>query len=205
MGLMRYVGGQLHKPAGVGGRLVMFVASRQNDRQYRETESALGLRDGDAVLDIGFGNGYLLRRLAGNHGSRFYGVDVSEDMLRVAGRSCRRHIREGRVALSLGDASRTGFPDGFFDKAYTVNTVYFWPDLGEGFAEAFRVLKPGGLFVNAFYAKDFLDTLPVARRGYAKRPTERLVEAGEAAGFAVSERATLAGKACCLICQKQEG
>jgi ubiquinone/menaquinone biosynthesis C-methylase UbiE len=205
MGLMKYIGEQFHKPTGFGGKLVAFVMNRQNDRQYRGAEVALDLQDADTVLDIGFGNGYLLHRLAGRYGSQFYGIDISEDMLRAANKRCRRLISDGRMALSLGDALRAGLPDGFFDKAYTVNTVYFWSDLAAGLAEVRRILKPGGVFVNAVYTKEFLDTLPVTRQGYAKHSIKRLVDAGEAAGFTVTPQAIVDGKAYCLVYRKQGG
>jgi ubiquinone/menaquinone biosynthesis C-methylase UbiE len=205
MGLMTYIGDQFHKPAGLGGKLVTFVMNRQNDRQYRGAETALGLQDADTVLDIGFGNGYLLHRLATNYGSIFYGIDISEDMLCAASKRCRRFIGEDRMTLSLGDALRTGLPDSFFDKVYTVNTVYFWPDLAAGLAEVWRILKPGGLFVNAVYTKEFLDTLPVTKHGYAKHSIKHLVETGEALDFTVAPQAIVEGKAYCLVYRKQRG
>jgi ubiquinone/menaquinone biosynthesis C-methylase UbiE len=205
MGLIRYIGDQFHKPTGLGGKLVTFVMNRQNDIQYRGTEAALDLRDTDTVLDIGFGNGYLLHRLASNHGGRFYGIDISKDMLSAASKRCTRYISEGRMTLSLGDALRTGLPDSFFDKAYTVNTVYFWDDLVAGLAEIWRILKPGGIFVNAVYTKEFLDTLPVTRQGYAKHSIKRLVDVGEAAGLTVTPKVIIEGKAYCLVYRKLEG
>lgn len=107
------------------------------------------------------------------------------------------------MTLSLGGALQTGFAEGFFDKVYTVNTVYFWPDLGAGLAEAWRILKPGGIFGNAVYTKAFLDTLPVTQQGYAKHSIEHLVEAGERIGFAVMPQIIVDGKAYCIVYQKQ--
>jgi ubiquinone/menaquinone biosynthesis C-methylase UbiE len=201
---MRYIGEQFHKPTGFGGRLTTFVMNRQNDMQYRGTEAALGLQDADTVLDVGFGNGYLLHRLAANYGSRFYGIDISEDMLNAAGTRCRRYINEGRITLSFGDALQTRLPDGFFDKSYTVNTVYFWSDLALGLTEMHRILKPVGIFINTVYTKEFLDTLPVTKHGYAKHSIKHLVKTGESTGFTVTPQAIVEGKAYCLVYQKQE-
>jgi ubiquinone/menaquinone biosynthesis C-methylase UbiE len=203
MGLMKYIGEQFHKPTGWGGKLMTFVMNRQNDGQYRAAEAALDLQETDTVLDIGFGNGYLLHRLAENHNCRFYGIDISEDMLHAASKRCRRFVADGRMTLSLGDALRSRLPDSFFDKAYTVNTVYFWGNLTAGFTEIRRILKPGGVFINAVYTKEFLDTLPVTKQGYAKHSIKHLVEAGEAASFTVSPQVIAEGKAYCIVYQKQ--
>jgi ubiquinone/menaquinone biosynthesis C-methylase UbiE len=202
MGLIRYIGDQFHKPTGFGGKFVTFVMNRQNDKQYRGTEATLGLQDTDTVLDIGFGNGYLLHRLAECYGCRFYGIDISEDMLRAASKRCEQFINKGRMTLSLGDALQTGLPDDFFDKAYTVNTVYFWSDLTTGLKEMHRILKPSGIFVNAVYTKEFLDSLPVTKQGYAKHSVKHLIETGEAAGFEVTLQTIAGGKAYCLIYRK---
>ncbi|GHT79118.1 hypothetical protein FACS1894104_3280 [Actinomycetota bacterium] len=202
MGLMGYIGEQFHKPTGLGGRLATFIMNRQNDRQYRGVEAAIDLQDSDIALDIGFGNGYLLCRLARNYGCHLYGIDISKDMLHVASSRGRRFIREGRMILSLGDALQTGLPSDLFDKAYTVNTVYFWSDLSSGLAETWRILKPGGVFINAVYTKAFLDTLPVTRHGYAKYSIEHLVKTGEKIGFEVTPQAIVDGKAYCIIYRK---
>jgi ubiquinone/menaquinone biosynthesis C-methylase UbiE len=204
MGLMTYISKQFHKPTGFSGRLVAFVMNHQNDIQYRGVEAALRLRDTDTVLDIGFGNGYLLNRLASSYDSQFYGIDISEDMLSAANKRCRTFIRAGRMSLSLGDALHTGLPDRLFEKTYTVNTAYFWSDLEAGLAEVWRILKPDGVFVNAVYTKEFLDTLPVIRQGYAKYSIAHYIDIGRAVGFTVEPQAVIEGKAYCLVYRKQE-
>jgi ubiquinone/menaquinone biosynthesis C-methylase UbiE len=176
--------------------------NRMNQKQYNATEAALELRDGDVVLDIGFGNGYMLRRLARRNNSRFLGIEISDDMLRAALRRNRRAIADGRMTLTHGDVARLDFADGFFDKAYTVNTVYFWSDLDSCLAELHRTLKLGGTFVNTVYTKEFLDSLPFTKRGFAKYSSEELTAASERVGFAVKSVPIASGKAYCLLCVK---
>ena len=36
------------------------------------------------------------------------------------------------------------YPNHTYDVATAIETVYFWPDVTEGFRQIFRVLKPGG-------------------------------------------------------------
>jgi ubiquinone/menaquinone biosynthesis C-methylase UbiE len=182
---MSYVGEQFHKPTGLGGRLATFVMNRQNWRQYLGTESVLELDATDSVLDIGFGNGYMLNRLAGQHNCHFYGIDISSDMLDVATSRNRKHIGDGRMSLLLGSVEKTGLADGLIDKAYTVNTVYFWTSLDAGLTEIWRILRPDGVFINTVYSKAMLDSLPVTKNGYAKYEIDELLKAGERNGFSV--------------------
>ena len=39
------------------------------------------------------------------------------------------------------------FPDDAFHVATAFETIYFWPDLAQAFAQVFRVLKPNGRFL----------------------------------------------------------
>jgi ubiquinone/menaquinone biosynthesis C-methylase UbiE len=201
---MSYIGEQFHKPTGLGGKLATFVMNRQNWRQYAGVEAALNLSGTESVLDIGFGNGYLLKRLAGRYDCRFYGVDISPDMLQTATKRNRKFIDSGKMRLSLGSAEQTGLESSSIDKAYTVNTVYFWSSLDAGLADIWRILKPGGVFVNAFYSKKMLDSLPIADKGYAKYEIDELLEAGKRNGFAVEAHPIVEGRAYCLTYRKEE-
>ena len=51
--------------------------------------------------------------------------------------------------MLVGDVSRLPYADASFDRAYSVNAVFFWPDPVAGIAEIYRVLRPGGLAVIA--------------------------------------------------------
>ena len=73
------------------------------------------------------------------------------------------------------------FEDGSFDGVVTVNTVYFWPDLGPGLAEVLRVLKPGGRIVVAI--RDGSVMKRVSRDIFTLRAPEEVLGAISAAGF----------------------
>src|SRR3954467_1980872 len=85
------------------------VLSFGRDRGWRRaTRSALGLRPGEKVLDVGAGTGVSTQELA-RSGAYAVGVDLSVGMLR-AGRSVRP-----AVPRAAGDALRLPFPDATFD------------------------------------------------------------------------------------------
>jgi ubiquinone/menaquinone biosynthesis C-methylase UbiE len=200
---MSYIGEQFHKPTGLGGRLATFVMNRQNWQQYVGTESVLELDASDSVLDIGFGNGFMLNRLANRNSCHFYGVDISPDMLDVAKRRNRKHIQGGRMSLYLGGVEETGLSDGLIDKAYTINTVYFWTSLDSGLIEIWRILRSNGIFVNTVYSKAMLDTLPVTKNGYAKYEIDELLEAGKRNRFSVNIVPIVEGKSYSIIYKKK--
>ena len=110
----------------------------------------LDVQPADHVLEVGFGHGAAIARLAAAAKDGFVaGVDSSAEMLRMASRLNREGIERKQVELRLGPAEQLPYPDGSFDKALAVHTLYFWPDLLRPFAEMRRVLKPGGRFVVA--------------------------------------------------------
>jgi ubiquinone/menaquinone biosynthesis C-methylase UbiE len=178
--------------------------NRQNWRQYVGTEAVLELDVTDSVLDIGFGNGYLLRRLASRNNSHFFGIDISPDMLDVATTRNKKYIQDGRMSLSLGSAEQTGLSNESITKAYTVNTVYFWSSLDDGLTEIWRILRPDGVFINTVYSKEMLDSLPVTKSGYAKYEINELIEAGERNGFSAKVEPIVEGRSYSVIYKKRK-
>lgn len=183
MNIVKYIGTQFANPRGLGGHFSTFLMSRLNTRQYKSIETVLRQVTPERSLDIGFGNGHLLRRFAQSFPGQFYGIETSDDMLELAVQKSETLIAQDRLALGPGNALRLPFPIEFFDFAYTVNTVYFWEDPLKGYLEIYRVLKPGAVFANAFCTKAWLDRLPLARQGFMKYTAADLTRVAEIAGF----------------------
>jgi ubiquinone/menaquinone biosynthesis C-methylase UbiE len=115
----------------------------------------LGPSPSDRVLEVGFGHGRTIERLAGvvNNG-RVYGIDASELMLKMAVRRNRRAIAEGRVELHGGDCASIPFDAASFDGVLSVHTLYFWSDPAACLREIRRVLRPGARLVLGFLRGD---------------------------------------------------
>lgn len=112
---------------------------------------ALAPPAGGSVLDVGFGRGEALERLARRHPlGLIAGVDSSEPRVRAA----RRRLADmpGTVALDLrcADPHRLPFADASFDLAFATDAYRGWPDPAGAVAEMAAVLRPGGELVLSF-------------------------------------------------------
>jgi len=110
----------------------------------RRILGALGLRAGQAALDIGCGTGDDVRAMAAivGPGGRAVGVDVSEALLAEA-----RRRAEGLglpVAFHVGDAHRLPLADGGFDVVRAERTLQHLADPQRALGEMARVARPGG-------------------------------------------------------------
>jgi ubiquinone/menaquinone biosynthesis C-methylase UbiE len=113
--------------------------------QRRAIRTALGLKPGEDVLDIGSGPGFLASEMgaeAGPGGS-VTGVDPSPSMLSIA-RGQRQAADSAPVTFSPGEATALPCAATSFD-AVTATQVYeYVGDVPAALAEAWRVLRPGG-------------------------------------------------------------
>ena len=124
-----------------------------NRRPIRAAIEALEIRPADAILELGFGPGDGIKRLAALAPSgKIRGIDKSPLMLALARKRNRREIRSGHVILQQASFENLPLPDACVDKILAVNVVYFWDDARPVLAEARRVLRPGGLV--SIYATD---------------------------------------------------
>ena len=100
------------------------------------------LRATDNVLDVGCGSGWLARRIAqAVPDGRVVGMDVSDEMIRLARRSSLDH---DNILYVEGEAAEIPWEPNFFQHAISVESAYYWPDPAAGLQEFHRVLRPGG-------------------------------------------------------------
>ncbi|MGH7863674.1 MAG: class I SAM-dependent methyltransferase [Candidatus Binataceae bacterium] len=142
---------QFRKPTGFMGKVAALLMSITNAPANRLAIDALKLNPADRVLEIGFGHGRTLEKIAAIAKDGFAaGVDPSETMVGQVARRNAAAIRAGKMELKLAAASEIPYADAHFDKVVTVNTIYFWADHENDAKEIRRVLKDGGLLVVGF-------------------------------------------------------
>jgi len=173
--LARFLAKQLSQPAGLIGQLVL--PRLWNSRNVALNDFAfeyLRLKPQDRVLEVGFGGGYLLERIAATTDGCTVGVDAAPAMVEFCRKRYRRLIASGKLNLKCASAESLPFPDGYFTKTCSVNSIFYWPDALQVCAELWRVLADRGLLVLCFTDKQSL-----ASRNFARQDGVRLYEAEE--------------------------
>ncbi len=103
------------------------------------------LREEEVVLDLGSGGGmdvFLAAKKVGPKG-KVIGVDMTEEMVQVAKENAEK-MKIENVEFRLGEIENLPVEDGMVDVVISNCVINLSPDKDKVFAEAFRVLKPGG-------------------------------------------------------------
>jgi ubiquinone/menaquinone biosynthesis C-methylase UbiE len=147
----RFIARQAERPSGVFGRVLGAIMAVETRTLNDEVLRHLAVAPNERILEIGFGHGRTLERAAkGTPGARFAGIDHAEDMVAALARRARRLVAQNRLEVRAGDSGALPWPDATFDGAFTVHTIYFWPEPARHLTEIHRVLRPNGRLVLAF-------------------------------------------------------
>jgi len=110
------------------------------EKEWKELEFLKDLvKEGEKILDIGCGNGRLLKFFHKN--IRYFGVDFSENLIEIA------KGKYPQANFLVANVLNLPFKDNFFDKVFSIATLHHIPS--EKFRllalkEIKRVLKDGG-------------------------------------------------------------
>jgi MPBQ/MSBQ methyltransferase len=142
------------------------------------------------VVDVGAGTGFATEAIVRSVApGRVTMLDQSPDQL---ARARRKRVLDG-VAKMLGDAEALPFATDSRDRYVSTGSIEYWPDPQRAIAEAYRVLRPGGV---ALLAGPLRRTHPLARAlsdAWMLFPAEEdYVAWFERAGFASIERVHVA-------------
>jgi len=111
-----------------------------------ELSARMGLGPGTRVLDIGSGLGGPARAVAETYDCDVTGLDLNAGFCRAAAEFTAWVGLQDKVAFRCGDATQLPFDTGTFDAAMTLHAAMNIPAKDAVYAEARRVLKPGGVF-----------------------------------------------------------
>ena len=101
------------------------------------------IKEGDTVLEIAPGPGYLSIELSKLGKYNITGLDISEDILNIA----KRNAMEAGVEINFqqGNASRMPFDDSIFNFIICILSFKNFKEPILTLNEMYRVLKPGGI------------------------------------------------------------
>lgn len=152
-----------------------------NGSEYGKALTRLPVKPGDVVLELGFGGGVGLRGLL-DQGARVVGVEPAIAMRVRAIRKLAQAMAEGR--LEVRDGRAEALPDGPFDHALSMNTVYFWDDVPAAMAELARTVRD--TVVLGVGPTDHLNDMGFREEGYRVEEPNWYAARLADAGFEVS-------------------
>lgn len=161
---------------------------RDEYQKPHEVLTALGLKPGETIADIGSGSGYFTLRFAAHVGDkgRVFAVDVDPEMIRHLNRRVRdAGVRNVQTVLAEPDDPL--LPDASVDRFVVVDTWHHVEKPLDYLAHMKRMLKPGGQVVMIDFQKRELPLGPPLGMKIAR---EDLVRQMEAHGFRLAKEHT---------------
>ncbi|MFM9951547.1 MAG: class I SAM-dependent methyltransferase [Saprospiraceae bacterium] len=175
---------QLRLPSGLLAKLTGNRMNQSNELLYHLTLENLKIKDGDRILEIGFGNGKFFSKLnAKAKNLKITGIDHSPEMVAEAVRINKNLHKSGTMNVIVGSSDAMPFDTESFDKIFCINVIYFWEDPALHLKEILRVLKPGGYFCTGFRPKENLSKFPFAKFGFTLYTAEEWKNLIEENGF----------------------
>ena len=118
------------------------AGKRRADRRADFLINIPGIKQGDHVLEIGCGTGLFTEKLFQETKAEITGIDISEELLEIAGNKLPG------VNFKIDDAMNLSFADESFD-VVCGSSVLHHLEMEKAYDEFYRVLKPGGRMVFA--------------------------------------------------------
>jgi len=110
---------------------------------HRYNEALLYIEPDDTVLDIACGTGFGTDMIA----QRVRGKVIGGDIAPVAIEECQSRWKKDNLEFRVLDGTMLDFPDGYFDKIVSFETIEHTGQYREMVTEFARVLKPGGKLI----------------------------------------------------------
>jgi len=110
---------------------------------HRYNEALRLINPNDVVLDIACGTGFGTHMIAGKTKGKVIGGDIAEEAVVESSSRWKKENLEFKVM----DGTKMEFPDNYFDKIVSFETIEHTGQYREMAAEFARVLKPSGLLI----------------------------------------------------------
>ena len=140
----------------------------------------IDLRSLSNSIDVGCGNGWLVRELLNRGVEKGVGLDISPEMISVANQANQFGDRERYV---VGNGETIDLPDSVVDCITNIESLYYYPKPEEALKEWARIAKSGAklammmdLYVENPATHNWIDALEVPVRLFSMRELKQLLE-----------------------------
>jgi len=164
---LRELASQLKCPNGIKGVEVADLMNETNITMTLHSINQLNLQDNDCILELGHGNcAHLPYVLKQKKNLTYHGLDISELMNKEAKRINQQFVDRQQASFYIYDGLNIPFSGSYFDRIFTVNSIYFWTDPKFLILELYRVIKPQGMLNITFCQQDYMKQQPQTRFGF---------------------------------------
>jgi len=192
---LQAIAAQLKHPTGEKGIEMANMMHETNINMARHSIQNLNISKENKILELGHGNaGHVAFIFEKADNLKYYGLEMSELMFQEARQINRNFVSQKQAFFSLYDGNVIPFEDEFFDKIFTVNTIYFWQQPEKLLLEIYRVLKPEGIFCITFAEESFMKTLPFTQYEFELYSTEKVEKLIQKTVFKITNKETLTEK-----------
>ena len=121
------------------------------------------LENDQSILDVGCGFGGTISMLNERLENVYLtGVNIDPRQIERATQEVQPKVKESNtIQFQLGNACKLPFDAGVFDNVFAVECIFHFPSRRTFFAEASRVLKPGGCLVISDFVAPLLSAVPL--------------------------------------------
>jgi ubiquinone/menaquinone biosynthesis C-methylase UbiE len=181
---------QARRPRGLFGKLIMsLIFSKGNAALNQFTYELMSVQKDDKVLEIGFGTGTLINKIAQQIDKGIIeGIDFSDTMISIAQKRNKEYIKNGKVKLFNASFDEISIKTNNYDKVCSVNTIYFWENPEKTIRKIVGILKPVGRFVLSFEDKPGKKNDSIFKLYTKEEVYDFLIHAGFSGGVTMNSR-----------------
>lgn len=105
------------------------------------------VKKGFVVGDIGCGNGLIIPEVLRHGAKKYYGLDISSQLIKIAKKRYAEEIKKGKVELKVGNALKLPYGNNKLNLVFSFAVMHHLPGSENHLKfleDLHRVLKPGG-------------------------------------------------------------
>ncbi|MBO0992589.1 class I SAM-dependent methyltransferase [Bacillus sp. SD088] len=143
--MLKVIKRNFKQPKGLIGKFIGKVMATENKTLNEWTIEQLKVRQGDRILEIGYGPGYSMEYLVNQYRNiQIDGIDISKAMKDEATRRLKTQVDKGQIRLVISDISEADLQRNSYQRVLAVNTYTLWQDKQASLENIYRALQPGG-------------------------------------------------------------